>query len=230
MSVSQRRVLRATAIAAAALLATAAAWNLLFQVRIVTPPLPSADNAHYYAWWRPIEWQTFAIALLAAAGLGGVGVVGLSLRGAAGAVLGIGAIAAMVAQLAQAGAQHAILAASTSAIDPGVLGTIGFVADGIVNGVSIGAYAGMALGVVGLAVSGEDALPGHAAGRLTGALLGAGLVALSVFSLADPLDLLQPVLGIVGMVLTPAWLWQVGASLSASGARAGDRAPVAGAA
>lgn len=219
----QRATLASIAIAAAVMIAAAAVWNVLFQMRLVTPPLPLADNAHYYAWWKPIEWQTVSIAVLAGGGLAAIAVVGLCLRGASASALAIGAVAAMFAQLAQMGAQHAILAASTSSIDPGVLGTIGFVADGIVNGISVGAYASMAIGVLGFALR-EDALPRHAWGRLTGAVLAGGLAVLSILSLADPLDVLTPALALVGAILTPAWLLGLAMSMPLPEAFAGSRA------
>lgn len=205
---SQRSVISTIAVSASAILAAAALWNLLFQANILTPAPPVADNATYYAWWRPIEWQTASIALLAAAGLAGIAVLGLCLRGAAGAALAIGGIAAMVAQLAQMGAQRSILAASETSIDPGVLGTIGFVADGIVAGLSLGAYASMGIGVLGLALR-DEPVPGTALGRMTGIALAVGLAVLAVFSFTDPFDLFTPLLGVVGVLLTPTWLVQV---------------------
>jgi hypothetical protein len=46
-------------------------------------------------------------------------------------------------------------------------------------------------------------------GRLVGVVFGVALLALALFNLTDPLTLVDPVTGLAGLVLAPAWLWRV---------------------
>ena len=112
-----------------------------------------------------------------------------------------------------------MLRASQTTFDPDILGTIGFVTDSMSHALLVGGYTSLGLGVLGLALR-EDRVGGAAFGRLVGVVLGIGLVALGILSLTDPSDLIEPLTGLVGIVLAPAWLWSV-----ASGAALRTEAP-----
>jgi hypothetical protein len=216
MSSPYQGVVSRIAIATAACLAIGAAWYVLFQAHVVSPmPPDGGGNAAYFAWWRPIEWQTTASYLLVSAGFAGIAVLGSRLGGSSGAALTVGGGVAVVAQLAQMGSQHAVLRASETAIDPGVLGTIGFITDSISHGMFVGAYVLLGLGVLGLALRAVPVL-GDAIGRGSGVLLGLGMVVMGILSLTDPLDLLDPLTALVGVVIAPVWLWRLAAGTPAS--------------
>ncbi len=208
MHATYRTGLGRIAIGAGACLAVATTWYVLFQAHIVAPEFTQGgNNQAYFAWWRPIEWQTTGIYLLAGAGFVGVAVLGFLLRGAAGAALVIGGVVAAVAQLAELGGQHAVLRASETSVDPGILGTMGFITDSMSHALFIGGYASLGVGVLGLALR-DDPVATDALGRLAGVVLGVALVAMGVFSLTDPFGLLEPLTGVVGIVLAPVWLWR----------------------
>jgi membrane protein YqaA with SNARE-associated domain len=212
MSSTYQSPLSRIAIAAAVCLAVGAAWYVLFQAHIVSPSPPDGgDNAAYFAWWRPIEWQTISIYLLVSAGFAGIAVLGNLLGGFSGAALAVGGGLAAVAQLAQMGGQHAVLRASETAIDPRVLGTIGFITDSISQGLFVGAYVVLGLGAVGVTLQTVPVV-GDVLGRVAGVLLGIALVLMGILSLTDPFNLLDPVTALVGVVIAPVWLWRLAAS------------------
>lgn len=225
MHATYRTGLGRIAIGAGACLAVATAWYVLFQAHIVAPEFTQlGDNQAYFAWWRPIEWQTTGIYLLASVGFVGVAVLGFLLRGASGAGLVVGGVVAAVAQLAELGGQHAVLQASLTKVDPGILGTVGFITDSISHALFIGGYASLGVGVLGLALR-DDPVATDAFGRLAGVVLGVALVALGVLGLADPFELLDPLTGVVGIVLAPVWLWRVALGVSSRAAAADAMAP-----
>lgn len=200
------------AIGAGACLAVATLWYVLFQARIVAPAPPEAGgNAELFAWWRPLEWQMTGVYLLASAGFAGIAVLGIELGGAGGAGLAVGGLIAAVAQLAEMGGQHGVLRASLTTIDPGILGTVGFITDSMSHALFVGGYTSLGLGVLGVALR-DDAVTTETFGRLAGVVLGVGLVALGILSLTDPFDVLDPLTAIAGIVLAPVWLWRVAIS------------------
>lgn len=211
------RILRNVAVIAAGALAAGAVWNALFDARIVVAEIPPGGNEALFAWWRPVEWQTAGVHLLAIVGflaMAGMGaILGLrlgrspiGLLGATFLILG-GALSA-IAHLVQLGGQQAILEASTTSIDPGVLGTIGFTVDRVTAALQLGGYATLGLGVCAVVPSlGSLSARGLSIG--VAIVLGAGLFLLAVFTQTDPLDLVGPLTLVLAVVVLPAWAWSV---------------------
>jgi hypothetical protein len=214
-----RSAARIAAAAAAGALALAAAWNGLFDARIVVPEIPSGGNDALFAWWRPVEWQTAGIHLAASVGFLAMAAFGVlvgsglgagrratGLAGAAFLVIG-GAISAL-AHLVQLGGQQAILEASTTSIDPAVLGTMGFTVDRITAALQLGGYAALGVGVCALIPS-LRALSARPLQAGLAIVLGVGLFLLAVFAETDPFDLVGPLSMALGVVVLPAWAWSV---------------------
>jgi hypothetical protein len=214
-----RSAIRIVAALAAGSLAVAAAWNGLFDARIVVPEIPPGGNEALFAWWRPVEWQTAGIHLVAIVGflaMAGLGVVlGSGLRAGARATgligatfLVVGGLVSALAHLVQLGGQQAILEASTTSMDPAVLGTIGFTVDRVTAALQLGGYAALGVGVFALIPS----LGALSARPLQGGLaivLAVGLFLLAVFAESDPFDLVGPLSIALGVVVLPAWAWVV---------------------
>lgn len=188
---------------AAACFAVAVLWNVLIEARIVVPPLADSANDAFFGWWRPHEWQTAAVHLLAAAGFIALAAAGGSLPVT---LLTVGGVLGAAAQLLQLGGQHAVLTASLTSLDPGSLGTIGFTIDSATQAISSGAYVTIGAGVVSLAGA-------FSAGRrpvtVTSAATGVAFVLLGVLLILDVQDLANPLTALLGIVLFPAWAWAI---------------------
>ena len=203
---------------AGACLFAATALYVALQLGIGVPAPPvSADNAALFAWWRPLQWLTTSVHLFAGFGLAAIGVLGIQLSrvrdeaddgiGLGGAMLGVGGVLTAVGQLVQMGGNRGVLDASKTTIDPGVLGAIGYTTDSITQALYIVGYAGFGVGVLAISLSAVAATDRF--GRLVGVVFGVALLGLSLFNLTDPLDLADPLTGLIGLVLAPVWLWRL---------------------
>ena len=217
---SDRQGVRVVVMSAAACIALAAAWNTLIQVGVSAPPQPS-DNAAYFAWWRPVEWQTASVHLLAAFGFlalaaaavripterwsSAIAVEGIS---AGSMALAIGGILGAGANLVQLGGQQAVLEASTTTIDPGLLGTIGYTVDRVTAAIQLGAYAVLACAVLSIGPSGAMAVARRPRGILS-LVLGGGLLLLALLQEAGPMDLVDPLGAFLAIIVLPAWAWSL---------------------
>lgn len=227
-----RRVVRMVVMGAAGCFALAAAWNVLIQTGVSAPPQPG-DNAAYFAWWRPVEWQTASVHLLTALGFAALAVTAVRLpTGPAGSTaeaarVGMGPMALAIggalgagASLLQFGGQQAVVDASTTSIDPGVLGTIGYTVDRVTAAIQLGAYATLACAVLSIGLAG----PMAAARRsrvVPSIVLGGGLLLLALLQEGGPTDLTDPLEALLAIVVLPVWAWSLFRPTAAeSGARA----------
>ena len=202
-------------------LAIAAAWSLLFGAAVTAPAGPSGDNATLFAWWRPVAWQTAGFHLLAAAGFIGLVVVAATLRGhpasrahaaqglrAAAALIAAGALVVAIANVIRVGGQQAVLDASTTRMDPDILGTIGYTVDRIADALQSGGYAVLGVGALALA----PMLRGSRVDRLwdvSAVALGSGVLALAVVSQTDASGLVDPITALLALVVLPVWAWRL---------------------
>lgn len=218
MDVRMRSAMWFIGLVAGACLFAATALYAALQLGIGVPAPPvAADNAVLFAWWRPLQWLTTSVHLLAAFGLAAIAVMGIALSRVrdksddgtvlGGAMLAVGGVVTAVAQLVQMGGNRGVLDASKTTIDPAVLGTIGYTTDSISQALSIVGYAGLGIGV--LAVSLSALAAGDRFGRVVGVVFGVALLALALFNLTDPLELSDPLTGLIGVVLGPVWLWRL---------------------
>ena len=197
-------------------LALAAIWNAMIQAALTVPPQPSGGNAVLFAWWRPVEWQTAGVHLLAALGFIALAMLGglLATRPpeasgsgdrVAGMLIACGALLGGVAHLVQLGGQQAVLAASATSMDPGMLGTIGYTIDRVVAAAQLGAYATFATGSLALGLASFRRSP--SAFAVASVLLGLGAAALAVLTQADPFGIGDAATATVAVILLPAWVW-----------------------
>ncbi len=222
MRVRARSVIRWVGGLSAALVVVAAAWYTLFQAGVVVTPAPaSGGNAAMFAWWRPVEWQTAGVHLLAAFGFLGIAAFGALLAafrdGAPGwtrtaaALVVAGATVTAIANLVQLGGEQAMLDASTTKVDPDIVGTIGYAAERIAAALEMGGYAALGLGVLTL-IPGLLAAGRAGQDRLLGGsslVLGGGLLVLALLQEADPLGLADLLTAILAIVVLPTWIWRV---------------------
>ncbi len=205
-------------VVAAACLFVATALYMALQLHIAAPPVPqSGGPAALFEWWRPVQWLTTTVHLLAAFGLVAIAVLGIELSrgreradagiGPGGALLATGGVIAAVAQLVQMGGNTAMLDSATTSMDPDVLNTIGYTTDTIARTVQIAGYASLGVGVLAISLSSVGAA--DRVGRLIGVVFAVALLALALFSLTDPFELSDPLTGLIGLVLAPAWLWRL---------------------
>jgi hypothetical protein len=218
VNVRIRSETRVTGLVAGACLFVATAMYLALQLHIGVPAAPhSASPADLFAWWRPLQWLTTTVHLLAASALVAIAVLGIQLSrvgdravagiGLGGALLTSGGIVTAVAQLVQMGGNRAVLDSSRTTMNPDVLSTIGYTTDSIAQAVGVVGYASLGLGVLTISLASVGATDRF--GRLLGVVFGVALLALALFNLTDPLALVDPVTGLAGLVLAPAWLWRV---------------------
>jgi hypothetical protein len=210
------RTWRLVAGTATVALALAAIWNALILTALTAPPQPPGGNEVLFAWWRPLEWQTAGVHLLAALGFLALATLGgllATLPSAAaepddrvaGLLIACGAFLGGLAHLVQLGAQQGVLAASATSTDPGALGAIGYTFDRVVAAAQLGAYATFATGMIALGMA--SFRRSRSAFAAASVLLGLGAAVLAVLTQADPLGIGDAAAATVAVILLPAWVW-----------------------
>lgn len=219
-----RQLVRIIVMGAAGCIALAAAWNLLIQAGVSAPPQPGG-NAELFAWWRPVEWQTASVHLLVAIGFLGFASAAVAIpagpepwaipaeqRRIGPMALAIAGTLAAGASLIQLGGQQAVVDASTTTIDPGVLGTIGYTVDRLVAALQLGAYGLLAFAVLAIGLSGVRMV--RRPNAILSLALGGGLLLLALLQEAGPTELLDPLQGLLAIIILPAWAWSLVAPTS----------------
>jgi hypothetical protein len=206
---------RVAAATGATALAVAAAWNALITAAITAPPQPGGGNEALFAWWRPIEWQTAGVHVLAALGFLALAVLGglrsirprdddAGIGRVGGLTLVAGGLFGALAHLVQVGAQQAVITASATAVDPGTLGAIGYALDRVVAAIQLGGYGALAVAFVALAA---DAPRDRAPFRVLSVAIGVAAAVIAVSTQLDPLGVGDGVTLLVAIVLLPSWAW-----------------------